>query len=148
MQGPVWGGHKYWLVDDSDISSRRTALGLPSVPFSWTPRSFLQKAGTGLLKIVCSLGYCITTDKILEIFEDIVMAEQSDHFAHMFLSMAYAAQLNAFVAGGALVYTKPEANPEVFKGFLDAKSVYSKLRIANLTEIHDEVVTWNEIGYR
>jgi hypothetical protein len=147
-QGQVWGGHKFWLVDNADISSRSTALGLPSVPFSWTPKYFLQKAGSGLLKAVCKLGYCITTEKLLKIFEEVVVAEQGDPYAQLYMSFAYVAQLNVFIAGGALVYSKPEPNPEVFKGFIDAKSVYSKLRIANFTEIHEEVDTWNFIGYR
>lgn len=76
------------------------------------------------------------------------MAEQGDPYAQLYMSFAYAAQVNVFIAVTALVYSKPESNPEVFKGFLDAKSVYSKLRIANFTEIHEEVDTWNEIGYR
>lgn len=147
-QGQVWGGHKFWLVDNADISSRSTALGLPSTPFSWTPRYFIEKAGSGLLRVVCMVGYCTTTNKILQIFEDVVMAEQDDPYAQLFLSFAYAAQLNVFITGGALVYTKPEPNPEVFKGFTDMKSLYKTLRIANFTEIYDEVNTWNEIGYR
>jgi hypothetical protein len=94
------------------------------------------------------LGYCMTTDKIMKIFEDVVMAEQGDQYAQMYISFAFAAQLNVFIVGGSLLYSKPEANPKVFKDFIDAKSVYTKLRIANFTELHDEVVTWNEIGYR
>ena len=94
------------------------------------------------------LGYCTTTDKMLQLFEDAVMAEQGDPYAQFYLSFAYVAQLNVFVAVGALVYTKPEPNPEVFRGFTDAKSVYKTLKIANFTEIYEEVNALNQIGYR
>jgi hypothetical protein len=77
----------------------------------------------------------------------VVMAEQCDQYAQMYLSFASVARLNMFITGGALVYSKPESNPEVFNGFIQAKSVHSKLRTANYTEIHDEAVTWMKFGY-
>ena len=87
-------------------------------------------------------------DKNLKIFEDIVIAEQGDQYAQMFMNFVYVAKLKLFVSGASLVYSKPQPNPEVFKGFIDAKSGYSTLRIENFTAIHDEVATWCEVGLR
>jgi hypothetical protein len=128
--------------------SRATALGLPTLPFSWTPKYFLDKAASGIFKIVCMLGYCTTTDKMLQMFEDVVLEEQGDPYAQILLSFAYIAQINMFITVGALVYSQPEPDPEVFKRFKEEKSLYQTLKITNLTEIYDEITALNEIGYR
>lgn len=148
IQGQVWGGHKFWIIDNADIFSRLTSLGLPTIPFSWAPKYFLGKAASGLARLVCMFGYCTTTDQMIQLFQNVVLAEQGDPYAQFYLSFAYVAQVNVFIAVGALVYTKPEPNPVVFKEFTDAKSVYKTVRIANFTEIYEEVNALNQIGYK
>lgn len=79
-----------------------------------------------------------------------MIAEQSDPYAQLYTSFAYAAQLNTYIIGGALVYSKPEKDPEVFKEFkaLSSRTVHSTNRITNFTDIYEEVNRWNEIGFR
>lgn len=85
---------------------------------------------------------------MLQMFEDVVLEEQGDPYAQILLSFAYIAQINMFITVGALVYSQPEPDPEVFKRFKEEKSLYQTLKITNLTEIYDEITALNEIGYR
>ncbi|TVY84863.1 Bifunctional solanapyrone synthase [Lachnellula suecica] len=147
-QGQVWGGQNIWLFDHADMSSRRSALGLTPSRFSWTLNWFLQKASTGVLKVACRLGYCTTIDKMFEVFLDVVRVDQVDPYAQLYMSLGYAAQVNAYIAFSALIYSKPEEHPEVFSKFHAIKNVYSTNRFGNLTDMYDELNGWNEGGFR
>ena len=148
-QGQVWGGTKYTIVDPDDISLRRTALGLPPSSFSWSPTSLFHLAGRGVRKAACQFGYCMTVDKFMKIGVDIVMAEQSDRFAQMWINFAYSRELGSFFVGGTFVYSKAEENPPVFNGLNEmSKPFMSSQKIQKFTGMYSEVDGFNVPGYR
>jgi hypothetical protein len=116
---------------------------------SWSPTSLLHLAGRGVRKAACLFGYCMTLDKFLKIGIDIIMAEQSDPFAQMWLAFAYSREMGSFFAGGTFVYSKPEVEPPVFNGLQQmSRSIVSSPKIQNFTEVYAHVDTYNIPGYR
>ncbi|KAE8445079.1 hypothetical protein EG329_013794 [Mollisiaceae sp. DMI_Dod_QoI] len=147
-QGLVWAGQNFWLMDTSMISARRSLLNITTSPAT-SSLSYLKNAVvSGIANLLCRFGYCVTSKQAFRAFRSVVLAEQSDVYAQMYMSFAYAWQVDQFLICAALVYSKPEPWPPVFEDYKAMKSLYSSAKIQKLTTVYEEVSSLNEIGYR
>ena len=145
-QGPVWGGHSFYLLED--VSERKKLMKIRH-HFNWTPAWFIEKSSNWLIRIACQFGICSSVGELLKEFGE--FSETSDPLGQIILSFAFVPyNLNTWVACLSRLYGEPEANPAVFKGFesLDNTSFYSTNRITPLSGINAEVDWMNAIGYR
>lgn len=147
-QGDVWGGQNFWLMDTSMIADRRARLNIaftqPSISLTYLKHMLFS----GITRLACKLGYCITSKQAFRAFRNVVLAEQNDVHGQMWMSLSYANQIDSFVLGAAIIYSKPEAWPPIFSDYKALKSVYSTGKIQKFTSVYDEVSSFNEIGYR
>lgn len=88
-----------------------------------------------------------TIDKQLTEFADINSADAYDEYATIITNFGFAAGRGAAVVNN-IEYTKPEANAAVFRSLGEIPSIYSSMRIANLTEIVKEQASLNPGGSR
>ncbi|CZR59926.1 related to 6-HYDROXY-D-NICOTINE OXIDASE [Phialocephala subalpina] len=147
-QGPVWGGQNFWLIDPASISSRYSRLNITLPSFTFSLSSIKNAALAGVTKLACKLGYCLTSQQAFRAFRDVVLAEQNDVYAQMWMSYCYVHQIDQFLFGAALVYSRPEEWPPVFQHYKQMKSLYSTAKIQNFTSVFKEVADMNQIGYR
>ncbi|KUJ12670.1 FAD-binding domain-containing protein [Mollisia scopiformis] len=148
QQGEVWGGQNFWLMNKDMLANRTARLNISSPPIAFSMDYVKNSFFTGITKLACRLGYCITSEQAFRAFKNIVLAKQSDVYAQTWMTYTYVSQIDQFIFGAALVYSKPEVWPSIFTEFKTLKSVYSSTKIQNFTSVYEEVVSLNEIGYR
>jgi hypothetical protein len=144
-QGKVWGGQVLYIFEDGP--AKRDALSFRQ-PFPWTISGQARRLGGLIPAIACKLGFCVSSKKYLEGLVDIIMAEQKDPYAQLYISMVMYAPLNAYMGSACLVYSRPEINPPVFKEFKALQSVYSSTRLTYPLDIYREVGALSPIGRR
>lgn len=145
-QGPVWGGHSFYLLDD--VPRRKKSMNLRHT-FDWTTGWFVRRASNWAIRVACHFGHCSSVSELLRHFGD--FAESTDRVGQIILSFAFVPyNLNNWVACLSRLYGDPEVNPAVFRGFAseDDKSFHSTNRITRLSSINAEVDWMNAVGYR
>jgi hypothetical protein len=143
-QGPVWGGHNYYLLED--VPDRKKSMHI-ACPFDWTPGWFAEKILTWAIQTACRFGYCSTASELvqaMELFAQTGLGSSGD----IILSFAFVPTGRIWVACLNLLSTLPEPDPPVFKGFEDLTHVYTTKRHTNLTGVMSEIDWMNAIGYR
>lgn len=88
-----------------------------------------------------------TIDEQLIAFADINSANAYDEYASLITSFGFAAGRGAAIVDN-IEYTKAEANPAVFKSLTEIPSLYSTVRISNLTDIAAEQGSFSPNGLR
>jgi hypothetical protein len=145
-QGGMWGGQNYFLL--SDVDARKFALDIRH-PFDWTPSYFVQKLGYWIVRIACMSGYCNTFDSLAQAFEKISINGQSDRLGQLYFVTALMPYAKVYMSLVALAYGQPELDPPIFDDYTkELKHIYSTNRIANMSQIADEVGSTNPIGAR
>ena len=149
-QGKIWGGHNFFLASTSDISSRKSSLKITSSPATSVFSALYSTACDTLVKFACRLGYCITITELFSAFKNVVLAEESDPDAQIIAIFGWVWQLDAYVLITNLVYNKPVEYPKVFEDHkpLIGRSVYSSMKIREMTDVYREVNSMNEEGFR
>lgn len=147
-QGPVWGGQNLWLLDPTSLSSQYSRLNITTPPFNFSLSSMKNTILSSITKIICKLGYFLTSQEAHRAFRNVVLAEQNDVYAQMWMSYTYVWQIDQFLFGAALVYSRPEEWPPIFEGYKKLKSLYNTAKIQNFTSVFKEVADMNQIGYR
>jgi hypothetical protein len=145
-QGPVWGGHSYYLL--GDVPDRKKSMNIQN-SFNWSFEWIVEEIISWSTRVACRFGHCSSVGELLKNFED--FSKTSDSLGQIILSFAFVPYgINSWVACLSRLYGEPEANPEVFKGFEkeDSRSLYSTNRITPLSGINSEVDWMNEVGYR
>ncbi|KXJ97312.1 hypothetical protein Micbo1qcDRAFT_181829 [Microdochium bolleyi] len=89
-----------------------------------------------------------TIDKQCAIFESLTGSQDYDPYASWMFSLAYMQDSKSWIAGHNLVYTRPEANPAVFKPLLDLPQTYNTAAVKNLTTLTLELGYPNPFGRR
>jgi len=64
----------------------------------------------------------------------------------MFLSFGYAAPWDMLMGTAFMVHNKPFAKPMSLSPFTELTNVYSTNRIANLSSLADEVMSWDTVN--
>lgn len=147
VQGPIWGGHSFYLLEDVPERKKNMNIGqtFSSAPAAW----FIEKASSSAIGIACRFRYCSSVSELLEEFGN--FSQTSDPLGQIILSFAFVPyNINTWVACLSRLYGEPETNPAVFKGFerLDHRSFFSTNRVTLLSGINSEVDWMNTIGYR
>lgn len=145
-QGEIWGGQNYFLL--SDVHARKSALDIHH-KFDWTPSYFVQKLGQLITRVACMSGYCTTFDSIAQAIEKLSLDSQSDPLAQFYCFAFLMPHIKVYGSGVALAYGKPELNPPIFNDYTkELKHIYSTNRIANMSQIAEEVSSTSPVGSR
>ena len=144
-QGKVWGGQNWYIFEDGP--ARRDALSFRQ-PMPWTLSGQVRRLGGLITAIACKLGFCLSSKKFLQGLVDIILAEQRDPYAQLYVSMAMYAPLNTYMGTACLVYSWPEINPPIFQELKALKSVYSSTRLTYPLDIYREVSGLSPVGNR
>lgn len=145
-QGEIWGGQNYFLL--SDVHTRKSALDIHR-KFDWTLSYFVQKLGQLINRVACMSGYCTTFDSIAQAIEKFSLDSQSDPLAQFYCFAVLMPHIKVYGSGVALAYGKPELNPPVFNDYTkELKHIYSTNRIANMSQIAEEVSSTSAVGVR
>lgn len=145
-QGPIWGGHSFYLLDD--IPARKLNLHIQN-KFSWTIGSLFQKLSHWTVRLACQLGYCSSINALLTEFT--AFTQSTDPLAQIILTFVFVPyNINTWVACLNRVYGAPDPDPAVFQGFAaqDRRSIHSTNRITTLSGINAEVDGMNIPGFR
>ena len=86
----------------------------------------------------------------LSAFTNLNKAQGYDGYASFIQSYGYVPASNAWAVGNYFMYTKPEANPDVYKPFtaIQPQLTPNDLRIANLSEFTAEQDVFIPAGHR
>lgn len=79
--------------------------------------------------------------------DKVITSEQADTMGHMFATLTWVSEIDSWMYNNALVYSKPVANPPIFKAF-EALPAYRTNKIQKFTKIYEEVAGMNEYGRR
>lgn len=143
-QGPVWGGHNFYLLED--VPYRKKSMGIHCT-FDWTPGWFTEKFSNWAIQIACRFGYCSTASKLVRNLENFARGESSSS-GDVILSFAFVPVIKVWVACLNLLSGLPEPDPPVFRDFEGPQSVYTTKRVTNLTGVMSEIDWMNAPGYR
>lgn len=58
----------------------------------------------------------MTMDEYLQQVLNLLLEEQDDVYSQNYMSFAWINQIDAYIAGGVVLYSKDEAYPKVFDG--------------------------------
>ena len=142
---PMWGGVKVFLLDD--IPRRKAAMGIQR-PFEPTLKWSTQKLAGVAAGLACSLGFCTSSDVMIQAFERLVAGWDLDQSAQMFMAIVMMDKLNLWGVFASQVYGKAEAEPAIFKDFRDFPTLYKTTRFANQSDLSEELSVHNDHGYR
>ena len=97
-----------------------------------------------------TLTYDISTaPRQLQAFAHFNGAGDYDEYAELIQNYAFIGDMGLYIAVNSLEYTKPVVNPPVFQPFTEIQPQLSNsMRIANLTDITDELAATGPIGAR
>ena len=143
-QGPVWGGHNFYLL--KDIHYRKLSLNI-HCPFDWTSGWFAEKFSNWAIQTACRFGYCSTAGELVQNLEIFARGE-SGSSGDVILSFAFVPFIKVWVACLNLLSGLPEPSSPVFKDFEAPQSIFTTKRVANLTGIMSEIDWMNAPGYR
>lgn len=94
------------------------------------------------------IGYDESTfDAQFEAFEQL-NAGDYDPYAALIASFVWTPATESWYSANNLEYTKPEAYPEAFENFTSLPSIFSTMRISNLTDFTVELAGSNPAGRR
>lgn len=78
-----------------------------------------------------------TIDQHLKAFVDLNSADTYDEYASLITSFGFSADEGSAVVN-SIEYTNPVENPPVFHALMEIPSLYSTMRISNMTDIATE----------
>ncbi|KAJ1337835.1 prosolanapyrone-II oxidase [Microdochium nivale] len=89
-----------------------------------------------------------TIDQQCEIFEAVTGSSNYDPYASWIFSLWWAQSLDSWVVAHSTVYSKPEANPAVYRPLLALPQTFNTVGVKNLTTLTIDLGTQTPIGRR
>jgi hypothetical protein len=100
-QGKMWGGYNLFIAEDMNTGATPLDLGRPLSTLDW----FAQKLGRLAVRVACRLGYCETSNAVIQALEK-TSRDTSDPFAHFFGIFFLVPKIKVYMAGALLAYGK------------------------------------------
>jgi hypothetical protein len=145
--GQMWGGNQVMFVED--IEERRAALGLEG-DLVWDLKHLRRKALSLLNKLVSKLGFSTRTEDLIKSWASLANKETADPLAHAYLYFAWVPYMHTWLQGSTLTYIAPEKDPRAvgLKNIASLNAVYRTTRVANLTDLVQEIEDMNDYEQR